>query len=261
MQPSAIAQAIREQIAEGETEAAAERLTRFLGEEWEGPKTERYQQLYNQALNLRSRFSELRQSEMSGVVGYEQAALQRNQIRNSLLQLTQDIDALEEEPPPTAKQEEPATAEKQKPKKRGKVFSRLLLVAAIIIAGFFIWNWVIQGDPGKPEIIRETNPPTTIPVEPTEKATEETAEPVEEQSANATGCRIKTSLLTNLYNKPDLFQSSKIRRLPRREFYQVMEVKKIKHAGSTVHFFQIQADGTTGWVKGPEVDEVDPSCY
>jgi len=257
MQPSAIAKAIREQIAGGETEAAAERLTRFLGEEWEGPKTERYQQLYNQALNLRSRFSELRQSEMSGVIGYEQAALQRNQIRNSLLQLTQDIADLEEEPPPTARQQEPTTPGKQKPKKRAKVFSRLLLFAAIAIGGFFIWNWVIQGDPGQPEVVRDT----ASPVEPQERMMEESAEPVEEQPATTTGCRIKTGLLTNLYNAPDLFQSSKIRRLPQRKFYQVTEVKKINHAGRTVHFFQIQADGTTGWVKGLEVDEVDPSCY
>ena len=80
-------------------------------------------------------------------------------------------------------------------------------------------------------------------------------------NTSATNCFVKTGLMTGLYNKPTLFTGTKLRNLPQFEKYAVIKQQVYHHGPMDVLFFRIKdADGTEGWVKEQELEEISPGC-
>ena len=126
----------------------------------------------------------------------------------------------------------------EKPKPRGPVsFSELLAV----FSGF-------SDFPTAPTpITSTTGSQSTSPVSPSVDLT--------------SGCVVTTSLLTNLYDKPELFNRTALHELPQNQSYKVLEKSVYHHGPMDIRFFRIKdANDVEGWVSAQELSKTHPDC-
>ncbi len=74
-----------------------------------------------------------------------------------------------------------------------------------------------------------------------------------------TGCYVKTSMMTELLNRPEML-GARIMELPERKKYQVLDTRNINFAGQAIYFFKIQEGGHTGWVRQVQLEFISPAC-
>ncbi len=78
---------------------------------------------------------------------------------------------------------------------------------------------------------------------------------------NEEKCTVQTGLMTNLMNKADLFNASKLTTLPQNETFDVLDSKIYNHGGlAKIHFFKVKYNNIEGWVNERELDTISPKC-
>ena len=236
---------IRRLIAEGELETAARTLLQYLDQEGLSSADKARFQVYNQALYQVAQLNELQDQVIRGIISTEDADLKRNRIREALLEISEGLGSLEVVT--TLQKSHLPTVPLPKPK-----HNLTQIIGILFILTLLIWALIkisINNPPPNPD-----SPPKVIP------DNERLEDPDVVIIPPPTICgTIKTGFHNRLQKHPEVVEDG-FMDLPNFREFEVLEVKKIDWAGSTIYFFRIKHEQYEGWVRNFGLNSISPDC-
>ncbi len=132
MDKAAAIQKIRQQLTEGDIEAALQLLIEHLE-----PERKSFRDLNNRALQAKAQLEKAQRDELQGVVSFENSKLTYNQITQQIIRLVEEWEDPSLAPPP------------QLPAPRRKITPMMIMVAIALLAfiGLIIWQ-MLPGSSG-----------------------------------------------------------------------------------------------------------------
>lgn len=131
MDKAAAIQRIRQQLTEGDIEAALQLLIEHLE-----PERKSHRDLNNRALQAKAQLEKAQRDELQGVVSFENSKLTYNQITQQIIRLVEEWEDPSLAPPP------------QIPAPRKKITPMMIMVAVVLLVfiGIIIWQMLPGGN-------------------------------------------------------------------------------------------------------------------
>ncbi len=166
-----LSEQVKTLILKGDLEEAAEEIISFFDKEVLENKDKDVFQLYNQTIHQVSQLNELRNAKMSGIIDRDDAELKRNQIRQALLNINNNLARVGKQKRVLIQDPLPKSTVTQR---KGPPPYLFILAAIIIVGGILVWN-TFSSTP-------DTGRTTTTPQEVLPRDNDQSPEPSPEET-------------------------------------------------------------------------------
>jgi hypothetical protein len=226
MEPLIITQ-VKELLAQGDLEGAVKLLATYTESNMTGSKANN---IKNEIIHLQGQLSEVKKAEFKGLIAFEQAERNRNQIRVSMLSLTDAITGNDKDHPVFSSTYTPPDA---RPGSRDNNIYKYIVVGIAAIALFVFGILMCE--------------------EPSTNTAADTSEIPSENQLETVPTDQQTCFITTLESLPLLadadYNAEVIGSIPSDTEFEVIQTKIQIDADGESEFFQVSFDEVQGWVE------------
>lgn len=243
MEPVIISQ-VKEHLAQGDFDSALELLNTFAETNFEGSKANK---LKNEIIYLKGQIAEVKKAESRGLIAFEQAERNRNQIRLSMISLT-DAVASNDDSHPVFSDDRPAAGGAPVANAPNTNIYKYIVVGIGAIVLFVIGISMCDDSP--------ENASTTDGTELTTGASNDAASD-DQQSGT---CYLETLDVVELLADADPNAES-VGTLPANAQYEILQTKSQIDADGEFEFHLVETEDGQGWVEhNDNLIRLSPGC-
>ena len=244
MEPVIISQ-VKEHLAQGDFDSALELLNTFAETNFAGSKANK---LKNEIIYLKGQIAEVKKAESRGLIAFEQAERNRNQIRLSMISLTDAVASNDDSHPVFSDDRPPAGAATAATAPSTNIYKYIVVgIGAIIL--FVIGITMCEDSPENASTADGTELTSDAP----------TDDAFDGQQSGGT-CYLETLDVVDLLADAD-YNAETVGTLPANTQFEILQTKIQIDADGEIEFHLVETNDGQGWVEhNDNLIRLSPGC-